>query len=166
MPYRYKCVSCNEWHEGFPDIAADRPLPATEIGPQDVGDRLRLSSDLCSIDGKSFFVRCLIFVPIIGTDDSFGFNIWSSLSETNFRRYEENYDADMSDWEPMFGYLSNELPGYAGSFAQKLSVQTMGIGMRPIATVEPTDHPLSVDQRHGMPLQLAIELASPYLHVT
>ena len=76
MPYRYKCVSCNEWHEGFPDITADRPLPAMEIAPQDVVRRLRLSSDLCSIDGHKRSVQTHKYVSnVMGHYRRFAFNV-------------------------------------------------------------------------------------------
>ena len=73
------------------------------------------------------------------------------------------YDEDMSDWEPMFGYLSNRLPGYPETLALKTSVQTKREGDRPILTLEPTDHPLVIEQQDGMSLARALEIVGPFL---
>jgi hypothetical protein len=164
MAYRFKCSKCDKWHEGIPDVAYDRPLIANEIPDEEKTTRLFLTTDLCVVDSKSFFIRCLLAVPIKGTGENFGWAIWSSLSEKNFLRYRKHYDDDMSDWEPMFGYLSNRLPEYPDTLSLKLSVQTRAQGDRPTVIMEPTDHPLAVDQREGMSLELALKIVDPFLH--
>jgi hypothetical protein len=102
--------------------------------------------------------------PIKGLDEDFGWGIWSSLSQTNFFRYQKHYNENMSGWDSMFGYLSNRLPEYPDTLNLKLSVQPGAKGDRPTALLEPTDHPLSLDQRDGMSLELALKIAGPYLH--
>jgi hypothetical protein len=162
MVYRYQCSVCEKWHDGFPVIAVDRPLPAEGLPPS---TKLRLTSDLCVIDDASFFIRVQLLLPVAGTDDTLGFSVWSSLSEANFRRYEQHYDRDMSGWPSMFGYLSNELPGYEPStLGLKLAVQPIGDRLRPLAELEPTNHQLSLDQRNGLPLERALDLVRPLNH--
>jgi hypothetical protein len=105
---------------------------------------------LCVLDDTHFFVRSVLPFRIRGAEDDFYWGVWSTLSEQNFLRYQAAYDEDMSGWDAMFGYLSNELPGYPDTLNLKLSVQTQRQGDRPLLTLEPTDHPLAVDQRDGM----------------
>ncbi len=164
MAYRYKCDTCDEWHEGFPDLGYACPAFAEAIPEAERAERLVLTSDLCVIDDEHFFIRCLLPLPVQGISERFGWGVWSSLSEANFRRYEAHFDDDLSGWPPMFGYLCNALPGYPDTLGLHLSVQTQTAGLRPIATLEPTDHTLAVEQREGIPLDKVLRLVDPYLH--
>lgn len=164
MVYRFKCTTCDAWHEGLPDLGYDEPAIAADIPSQDKPARVIITSDLCEIDNEFFFVRCNLRLPIKESDESFSFGIWSSLSKTNFKRYQAHFDEDMRDWDPMFGWFSNQLPNYPATLGLKLSVQTGAKGMRPLARLEPTDHPLSTEQREGITLEKVLEFVSPWLH--
>jgi hypothetical protein len=165
-PLGFKCPGCGKWHDSLPDIAYDRPYYVHEVPEAERASRVRLGTDLCIIDDELFFIRCMLLVPIRGTDRRFGWGVWSSLSETNFQRYNEHYDDDISDWPPMFGWLSNLMSGYPDTLSLELSVQGQVKGQRPTLTVQTMDHPLAEDQRNGITLDRAIELALPDLHGT
>ena len=164
MGHRFKCSKCDLWHEGLPDVGYDRPSFASEIPEEEKARRVFLTSDLCIVDNEYFFIRCILLVPTKSISDEFGWGIWSSLSKTNFACYKEHYDEDMSDWQQMFGYLSNGLPEYPDTLNLKLSVQTWAKGDRPLVSPEPTDHPLAVAQREGMPLDRALKIAEQFIH--
>jgi hypothetical protein len=162
MPHRFKCPTCDRWHEGFPDVGYDQPHYTKDIlGAERVG-RIFLTSDLCVLDEQYFFIRCVLILKVRGANDDLTFGVWSSLSEANFLRYRTDFDRDMSDWEPMFGYLSNRLPHYPDTLALKLAVQTGSIGTRPTLRLEPTDHPLAIDQQHGIALE-KVGIVAPFL---
>lgn len=163
VPHRFKCHDCEEWHEGFPDIVYDQPEYAAAVPDEERAARITLDDDLCVVDGEHFFIHCILQLPVRGGSDLFCFGVWSSLSEANFRRYREDFDADNSHWDPMFGYLSNNLPGYAQTLNLKLSIQTRGQGQRPTATLEPTDHPLAIEQRDGIALEKLLDLVAPFM---
>ena len=57
----------------------------------------------------------------------------------------------------------NALPGYPPTLSLKLSVQTGAAGERPIATLEPTDHPLAIEQRDGIALDRVLEIVAPFM---
>ena len=139
------------------------PYYTNEIDVSEKERRVFLTSDLCVLDGKFFFIRCLLPIKVHGTDEDFSWGIWSCLSKENFLRYQASYDEDMSDWEPMFGYLSNRLPDYPDTLNLKLSVQPGPRRARPTVQLEPTDHRLAVDQREGITLEKLLEIVSPYL---
>ncbi len=164
MPYRYRCSKCDLWHEGFSDLSYDRPGYAADVPEEERGTRVFLTSDLCVVDDEHFFIRCNLRMRVKGTDDDFGWGIWSTLSKEKFLRYQKHYDEDMSGWDPMFGYLSNSLPNYPETKSLRLSVQPTTRGLRPLATLEPTDHPLAVDQREGISLERALKFTEPFLH--
>jgi hypothetical protein len=31
MPHRFKCPTCDQWHEGFPDVGYDQPHYTKDI---------------------------------------------------------------------------------------------------------------------------------------
>ena len=163
MPHRFKCSTCDNWHEGWPDVVYREPDYTTGISGPEREKRIFLTSDLCVLDDAFFFIRCLLFLPVRGTGEDFAWGIWSSLSKGNFLRYQKAYDEDMSDWEPMFGYLSNKLPHYPDTLALALSVQTGAQGSRPTVQLEPADHPLIVDQRDGLAFEKLLEIVGPFL---
>ena len=163
MPYRFKCSKCDDWHEGFPDVGFDRPLYAAEVPEDERAARVFLNSDFCVVDNEHFFIRCVLLLPVRGLDETFGWGVWSTLSEKNFVRYQEAHLQDISDWDPMFGYLSNRLPDYPDTLSLKLSVQTRTADLRPTVTLEPTDHPLAIEQRDGIALEDVLRIVQPFL---
>jgi len=164
MPYRYKCSKCEKWHVGFPDIGYASPYYASSIPEAERSKRLFLTGDLCIIDDQDFFIRCILLLPVQGIPDTFGWGVWSTLSEANFLRYRQHYDEYMGNWPPMFGYLSNRLPDYPDTLNLHLSVQPQEKGARPRATLEPSDHPLSLEQKNGIALENVLRFVEPHLH--
>jgi hypothetical protein len=163
MPHRYKCSSCDKWHEGFPDLGYEQPQYALDVPEADRETRVFLTSDRCVVDDEFFFVRCLLPFPVLGTDDEFSWGVWCSLSRANFMRYQDEREAVVAEGKPMFGYLSNSLPHYPATLNLTLSVKPRGDGLRPIAVLDETDHPLAVEQRDGISLEKLLEIVGPFL---
>jgi hypothetical protein len=117
--------------------------------------------DTCILDGESFFIRGVIEIPILGSSDRFGIGVWVSQKQENFRRYVENFNSD--EIGPFFGWLSNEITFYQPS---TLTLKTMahfrGGDLRPSIVVEPTEHPLAMDQHHGIRLDRAWQIVHHY----
>ncbi|MEM7223561.1 MAG: DUF2199 domain-containing protein [Pseudomonadota bacterium] len=161
----YTCGCCGEVHKGLPDFGFDSPDFYWDVPETERDRRSTLDNNFCSIDGEYFFVRCVLEIPIIGTEDSFGWGVWSSLSETNYKRYQDVFLADQRSGEgPYFGWLSNRLPFYPETLQLSQKVHPQDDNMRPLLELEPTDHPLAVDQREGMPMERAIEFAQRLMH--
>jgi hypothetical protein len=60
----------------------------------------------------------------------------------------------------MFGWLATAIAGYRPStLGLKTNVHTQPVGERPLVELEPTDHPLAVQQRDGISLARAQEIA-------
>jgi len=82
---------------------------------------------------------------------TFEIGAWSSLAKNNFVAYLEHYDdQDQVALGPWFGWFSNRLKGYADTQKLKCAVQPRSGGLRPSLELEPTDHPLAVQQRDGI----------------
>ena len=159
------CPCCGERHGGLFDIAMQRPgacdaeQPVQPNGALDPAGNF-LSEDFCVVDGEHFFVRCLLQLPLVGAPDGyFGWGCWSSLARDNFDLYVETFDSDdQGALGPWFGWFSNTLPGYPETFALKCQVHPQDNRQRPLIELEPSDHPLSQEQQHGITLDRILEL--------
>ena len=63
-----------------------------------------------------------------------------------------------------FGWLSNSLPDYPETLSLKTSVHTRDLGLRPLIELEPTDHPLAVEQREGITMARVRQIAERNFH--
>ncbi|MEU9288964.1 DUF2199 domain-containing protein [Streptomyces sp. NPDC048275] len=128
-------------------------------------DDCMLSSDQCVIRGQHYFVKGLIEIPVIGSDDVFSWGVWVSLSRENFSRAADLWDRPIREAEkPYFGWLTTDLPVYSTTTLNlKTHVHTRPVGERPRVELEPTDHPLAVEQRTGITLDRVREIAAAVL---
>lgn len=163
----WRCGSCDEVHHGlaysFAYTAPDAWFGLSWWRRR----RSNLQSDTCEIDRTHFFIRGLIEIPVQGGDEPvFSWNIWTSLSRDNFHRATEHwYDPERVHEPPYFGWLSVELaPTYPTTTNLKINVHTRELGVRPYLELEPTDHPLAVEQREGITVERVRKLNELLLH--
>jgi len=150
-PSGYRCASCGARHDELPlSFQVPAPLAWTPEHANAAGSIM--DDELCVILGEYFFVRGIIRIPILGHDEHFEWAVWTSLSRENFDRtfdYWETYGRE--ELSPMFGWLAVSLPGYAESTLDlKTMVHTRPVGERHLVELEPTAHPLAVEQRRGI----------------
>ena len=158
----YQCSTCGEIHEGLPDIGADKPDMWWAIPEEERDQRINLTSDTCIIDDQSYFIRGVIEIPILNSADSFGFGVWVSQKKENFFTYLEKYDS--AEIGPFFGWLCTRLGCYEqDTISLKTMAHFQGSGQRPRIVLEPTEHPLAVDQHQGITLNRAWEIVHYYL---
>ena len=124
-----------------------------------------LGDENCEID-DDFFVRGRIRIPVNDADEDFEWGVWVTLSEANYERMLELWSTPGREAEPAyFGWLSTELPIYEPSTLNlQTMVHTRPVGERPLIELEPTDHPLAVEQREGITLERVREIALEVLH--
>jgi hypothetical protein len=104
-------------------------------------------------------------IPISGTDDVFGYGVWSSLSKKSFERLLELWDDPRRMEEPpYFGWLSNSIPGYPETLNLKVDVITRALDARPAIELHDADHPLVIEQRHGITMDRVREIAEQNMH--
>ncbi|WP_258308924.1 DUF2199 domain-containing protein [Streptomyces sp. NWU339] len=127
-----------------------------------------LSSDQCVIKGQHYFVKGLVEIPVIGSDEVFSWGVWVSLSRESFARMADLWDTPGRESEaPYFGWLTTDLPLYSPSTVNlKTYAHSRPVGDRPFIELEPTDHPLAVEQRTGITLDRVREIAEAILHPT
>ena len=130
-----------------------------------------LSEDLCvwtDDAGKlNYFIRGVLYLPILDSDadQQLGYGLWSSLSRESFKRVVDLWDDPKRiDGAPYFGWLSNSLPGYPGTRSLPLDVVVQEIDKRPSLVLHDGDHPLVAEQRNGITLERAREIAELNMH--
>ena len=141
------------------------PDPWFEIPEAERATRGELTSDQCVIDGRYFFVLGRIVLPVIDGPEPFVWLAWVSLSEASFRRTCELWnEAGRESEPPYFGWLSNGLPCARSTVGLKTRLHTMPLGERPGIELEPTDHPLALEQRNGITRARVQEIVEAALH--
>ncbi len=124
-----------------------------------------LGQDLCIIRDEHFFIKGNIEIPILDVEQIFTYTIWVSLSFENFKRVLKLWDDPKRiEEEPYFGWFSCHLPGYPDTINLKTLVHTRELGVVPRIELEPTDHPLAVEQREGITMERVQEIAEINLH--
>ena len=145
----FRCSICGELHDEIPHLGSDRPDPWWAV-PEDERDRrIELTSDTCIIDGKEFFIRGVIEIPVHEHADPFGFGVWVSQKKENFFAYLKTPDS--AEIGPFFGWLCTRISYYQEDSTHLKTMAHFRAGnMRPFIELEPTDHPLTIDQRNGI----------------
>ncbi|MFC4034450.1 DUF2199 domain-containing protein [Streptomyces polygonati] len=161
----FTCSHCGDRHAkppmGYSTMAPDVWDPRFETDPDST-----LSSDQCVIKSSHFFIRGLIEIPVIGSEDVFSWGVWVSVSKDNFAQALEVWNTEGREAEkPYFGWLSTELALYSESTTNlKTNAHTRPVGRRPFIELEPTDHPLAIEQRKGITPDRVREIATAVLH--
>lgn len=157
----YRCSTCGKLHDDLPDLGADKPDQWWAVPAEERAERIKLTSDTCEIDNEHFFIRGVIEIPIHHQDSRFGFGVWVSQKRENFFTYLKN--PDTSEIGPFFGWLCTRLTYYEKDIEfLKTIAHFRGGGLRPTIELEPTDHPLAIDQREGISLDKAWEIVHYY----
>ena len=156
----YTCACCDGVHDGLPP-AIGFDAPAFWWDDMNGAAGHELTSDTCVIPEVGFFLRAVLRIPVLDAVDDFEWGVWVSQSEASFRRLTAS-DVEEDD-TPTFGWLSNDLPGYGASTLDlKALVHPQGSEWRPLVELEPTDHPLSIEQHEGITLARVRELVMPF----
>jgi hypothetical protein len=165
IDFEFQCHNCGELHQGLPSFAWSYPIEVMDVPPEEREERVDLGSDDCIIDDQWFFIRGCIEIPVIGLDEPFVWGTWVSISEQSYERFVDLYDAEgREDEPPFFAWLSHTPPGYPFQERYKTMVHLRPKPTRPLIELEPTEHPLAVDQRNGITVERLIEIIEIIKH--
>ena len=167
--FAFKCSSCGEIHEGSPSYGFKAPDHYASLSAEQKEAMGRISSDLCTIthdEHVDYFVRAVLEVPIHGVSEPFTWGLWVSLSEKSFSRYAETYDNPV-EGDGFLGWVCNRVPWYPEGETLATDVVVQLDGKRPLLVLHhgsANDHPLILDQRHGISVAKAQEIAEYLNH--
>jgi hypothetical protein len=165
---RLTCATCGAEHD-LDDISfgADAPLQWSLLS-EDERSRSSLGADQCEIesaDGQSFYIRACLEIPIANTNRLFTWGVWCSLSEKSYLEIADHWDDPARlNVGPHFGWLCTSIPGYPDTAFLKTTVYQRPVGTRPRVEIQPSDHPLALDQRKGIEGDRLKTIVSGLLH--
>jgi hypothetical protein len=166
MARGFRCAGCGEWHdELLLDFAFDEPLYVADLARDDRARFVKGTGDFRELlrDGEThFFIRGLIEIPILETDSVFSYGVWTSLSAASYAAATAAY-REQTEAGPFFGWLSNALPEYPSTVNLKTMVHVRP-RIRAAIELEPTDHPLAVEQREGITLGRVEQIVATVMH--
>jgi hypothetical protein len=160
----WTCRTCGEVHHGLATaFGADAPQPWSDASDAARADG-ELTPDQCvlTVDGTTFhFLRGHIEIAITDSDAGpFSWSVWVSLSHESMDLVTARWDdPDRASLEPLFGWLSNELPYDVSTLNLATNVHTRAPGMVPLVEVDPSlDHPLVREQAAGITMHRLAEI--------
>jgi len=163
--FAFRCNSCDKVHEGIPSFGWEYPLQYVGVPENERSRRCFMTSDTCVIDDAAFFVRGCLEIPVIGEEEVFSWGVWTSLSDKNFRHFEEFYnEPKRAQHGPFFGWLCSDIWLYPSTVNLKSMVHLRDDGIRPYIELEPTSHPLAIEQRLGITRDRVAEIYEKMLH--
>jgi hypothetical protein len=161
---RFTCSCCGERQQGMMDLAKILPDAVVVIPEDQRQGRVKVSSDLCSIDNEHFFVRAVLYVPIRKTREELGFGVWGSLAQKNFQTYFDEFDNPEPDFGPFFSWLSSSLPLYENALGLKSEMVFQPGNQRPHIRLHESDHPLALAQRNGVTVDDVADIYEAWGH--
>ncbi|KMK67352.1 DUF2199 domain-containing protein [Puniceibacterium sp. IMCC21224] len=118
----YACPCCGRSFGGVFDIGFEEP-DVWPHGPRDGDVRQqgqdKLSSELCRFDDQRF-LRCVVALPLRGTENTFFFGPWAEIAPHDFYAYLDGVTEDGDDITSLPATLGNLLPGYEPALAGAL----------------------------------------------
>lgn len=165
MTFEFLCSGCNDIHRGMPAFDAAAPLSYYAIPREEREARCELDTDACIIDGAQYFVFGCLEIPVHGETEPFSWGVWVSLSASSFEQWRASYDsAQRSHIGPFFAWLNAALAPYPDTVNLKTRVHLRDGFIRPFIELEPTGHPLAVEQREGVSVQRVAALYALIVH--
>jgi len=152
MAEEFSCAICGGRHAGLSkDWGYGLPDEVWALPEEERDSQARFNDDLCQW-GDRFFIRCILRVPLKGTDDYFGWGAWAEVDAEVFERYLELYDEDGREEPAAPGKLANKLEAYTNtSLGTRVLIQFQDPGERPTLTLPEGDKSrLAQEQREGV----------------
>jgi hypothetical protein len=123
---RFTCRTCGGEHElAEMSFGADAPLQWRLLSVDEQA-RSMLGDEQCEIErgeGRSFYIRGCLEIPVRHTDRTFQWGVWCSLSENSYAEVAAHWDDPLrTEIGPHFGWLCTSIPGYAETAFLKWSI--------------------------------------------
>lgn len=111
-------------------------------------------------------VRCVLLLPIQGTDQPLGFGIWSTLSRDNFENYVDEFDEGHTgngiEWT---GWFMNQLPVFGETYANPCWVYPQKDRQRPHMLIQDETSELGRFQRDGISARQVLDIYRHHGHL-
>ncbi len=171
--FQYKCNECGEIHSGAPSFSFAHPVYVFDVPEEEQASRVRITEDLCRIEPAPndadqdviYCIRCILEIPIKGSDAPFTWGIWVTQSKESFDKYIDTFDSDQTALQS-FGWLAVNMPYYKATkegeplVHLECDVHFGPQGQRPKIYLWENTHALAVHQHRGLTWRKAVEIAT------
>ncbi len=161
----YQCSCCGQEYDELPlTFGNDFPDYVYSVPAEERQKRIEIGESLCVVDGQHFFHRGRLAIPIKNHDQELIFNVWTSISEDNFRKRNDLWnDSNRIKEEPYFGWLQTIVPTYGDTLNIKTIAIENKVGLIPTIKMIQDGHQLTIDQEKGISFEKALEIVDVIL---
>jgi hypothetical protein len=133
------------------ELTFRRPDDAAAISPDDRPCLLQENDDLCIIEGKRFFIRGVLPLPVVARNSTYCIGLWVEVSQATFERVYDLWESeDQRNEQPHAASIANEIPIARGSLGLEAELRLAGPAKRPEVFLKASDHPLYAEQTGGI----------------
>jgi hypothetical protein len=136
------------------------------MDPLERGNQGELGTDQAIIEGKHFFIKGRLEIPVIDSEESFAWLVWVEVSMDDFLHMSRLWTTEGREKEAPYydGQLANNLGLYSEStLGSQVRLHTRPVGQRPlIETI--ADHQLRSEQQRGISSHVVQEIADKLLY--
>jgi hypothetical protein len=156
----YQCSCCGQEYDELPlTFGNDFPDYYYSVPPDEREQRVEMQPSLCVVDGEHFFHRGRLTIPIKDYEEDLIFNVWTSISEDNFRKRNDLWEnPERVHEKPYFGWLQTIIPTYGETLNLKTLAVENEVGLIPTITMIEDGHALTDDQEKGITLDRAMQI--------
>ncbi len=160
------CSICDQQHEDLPlSYSVKAPQAVASIPVNELEQRVVLTPDQCVIDGRDFYLRGRIPIPVDGLSEPFIWGVWAEVSPKTFMRTDELWSTEGRENEPPFtGWIDTQIFPYGNTINVEVFIHTQPVGQRPQFEISDPEHPLAIEQREGITMERVQEIAETILH--
>ena len=146
------------------DISYKNPADYFKIPPNERAKRVQITEDVCVIDNNEFYIRGVLPLPIIDSNDDFRWGVWARIEKQDFMIYLKYWDGNIPEKLPaLSGHLSGEIKDYPESDMLPVEIYLQSKNQRPIFKVLSAKTPLGIDQEKGITLEKVHSFVEPLL---
>jgi hypothetical protein len=157
-----KCAQCGEEHavEDM-ELTFLRPDDAASLTKEERALKVQESSDMCVIEGKRFFVRILLPLPVMDNERPYNIGLWVEVQQPAFERIYELWSEPNQASEPPFpATIANTIPTLPETIGLSSYLKLTGPSTRPSIVLTCEEHPLYVEQQSGITAHRAYEYSA------
>lgn len=143
------------------ELTFRRPGDVAGMSPEVRSRLVQENNDLCIVEGKRFFVRGLLPLPVESRKHPYCIGLWVEVSRSSFERIYDLWDSEEQLSEmPFEAQLANEIPTVSGSRGLEAELRLTGPTTRPDVLLRLSSHPLYIEQAKGIDAHRVSEYTS------
>jgi hypothetical protein len=119
-------------------------------------------------DAWKLCVRGCLELPVRDGPSPFVWGVWVELSEADYARVGELWNAEGREREPAYSsaLASSLTPHYPSALGIAAKLETQPVGQRPLVLLDASKHPLAIEQRDGIRRARVREIAECMRHMS